>query len=133
MCMSYEFLMQLFKWEFFSVKYGYQFCWSWVYIFITLTVFGWYLINIRLKNWNIKHFKSVTCIFSMKASYLSLDPKLRSFYLNVFIFKLLVSPWLSHYTLLNLKIVEDDTIHTNDKTYILRFVAMEFPLNYSIY
>lgn len=69
----------------------------------------------------------------MKASYLSLDPKLRSFYLNVFIFKLLVSPWLSHYTLLNLKIVEDDTIHTNDKTYILRFVAMEFPLNYSIY
>lgn len=69
----------------------------------------------------------------MKASYLSLDPKLRSFYLNVFIFKLLVSPWLSHYTLLNLKIVEDDTIHTNDKTNILRFVAMEFPLNYSIY
>lgn len=66
----------------------------------------------------------------MKASYLSLDPKLRSFYLNVFIFKSLVSPWLGHYTLLNLKIVEDDT---NDKTNILRFVAMEFPLNYSIY
>lgn len=48
--------------------------------------------NIRLKIWNIKHFKSVICIFSMKASYRSLDPKLRSFYLNVFIFKLLVSP-----------------------------------------
>lgn len=111
-------------------NWSYQFCWSWVYIFITLTVFGWYLINIRLQNWNIKHFKSVTCIFSMKACYLSLDPKLRSFYLNVFIFKLLVSPWLSHYTLLNLKIVEDDT---NDKTNILRFVAMEFPLSYSIY
>lgn len=39
----------------------------------------------------------------------------------------------SLYSFKNLKIVEDDTIHTNDKTNILRFVAMEFPLNYSIY
>lgn len=47
--------------------------------------------NIRLKIWNIKYFKSVICIFSMKISYRFFDLKLRLFYFNVFIFKLLVS------------------------------------------
>lgn len=96
-------------------------------------MFGWYLINIRLKNWNIKYFKSVICIFSMKVSYFFFDLKLRLFYFNVFIFKSLVSLWFSYYIFLNLKIVEDDIIYINDKIYILRFVVMEFLLNYLIY
>lgn len=93
-------------------------------------MFGWYLINIRLKNWNIKYFKSVICIFSMKVSYFFFDLKLRLFYFNVFIFKLLVSLWFCYYIFLNLKIVEDDI---NDKINILRFVVMEFLLSYLIY
>lgn len=96
-------------------------------------MFGWYLINIRLKNWNIKYFKSVICIFNMKVSYFFFDLKLRLFYFNVFIFKSLVSLWFSYYIFLNLKIVEDDIIYINDKIYILRFVVMEFLLNYLIY
>lgn len=40
-----------------------------------------WMINIRLKNLNIKHVKSATCIFIMKACYLSLDSKLDHFIL----------------------------------------------------